>query len=269
MSIPERIREEAMAARAAHTARLAHDAPWRGPVMMENYQEVAARLQRVLGHAWLTRMNYAPWLRHCLPEVEAAQRLSGDGVTARPYRDGTMAEIEICGENWLTTITTHPVEDGVSPQEALTMVYFSHGQVKIRYPQHQGWDEATEGRTVLFQVEDHYPCPRDAGDLAALIEVAARDVEELASHVRVLPEWLSDDPEAATRAATAACKIRESLRALPQLPFTVGDMRQALGPLLSARYVPAQLGDDTVIPEGTDVGDLAIPGSTGQGEEGP
>lgn len=40
-------------------------------------------------------------------------------------------------------------------------------------------------------------------------------------------------------------------------PFTVGDMRAALGPALSVRYVPASLPDKTVIPAGTDVAELA------------
>jgi hypothetical protein len=248
VSIPERDADEALAARAAHTARLAHDAPWLGPVTMENYQEVAARLQRVLGHAWFTTVNYAPWLRHCLPKVEAAVRLSGDGVTARPYRDGSGAEIEICTEHWLATITTRPVEEGMVPQDVLPMVYFSHGQVKVCYPQRQGTDG--DGRTMLFLIEDHYPSARDASDLAALLEVAARDMEELAGVARVLPEWMADDPEAAARAARAARSIAGSLGTL---------MRQAAGPLL-----PAQPGDGTVIPGGTGASNLAQSGSTSE-----
>lgn len=43
-------------------------------------------------------------------------------------------------------------------------------------------------------------------------------------------------------------------------PFTVGAMRDAMGPILAARYVPAGLSDDLVIPEGYEVTDAGIVG---------
>jgi hypothetical protein len=122
------------------------------------------------------------------------------------------------------------------------------------------WESITKAyaRRVLrergFDTEDVKFCMRLAEESTGHMSTRTNGTHTARVTCQGAGEWdvelIADDPEPEPEpVAQAAEPVAQE--------FTVGDMRESLGPVLSARYVPADLADDTAIPAGSDVSDLA------------